>query len=117
MHANFEHVRKSQSFWWTTLIIVAILMFTLAGILWFWQKLPPVIPLFYSLPWGEEQLTSPLTLLFILLTTGVIFCLNTLIATFVYPVSPYYARILITGSLLFTLLAAVTIWKTLFLIT
>lgn len=27
-----------------------------------WGKLPPQIPLFYSRPWGEEMLTSPLSL-------------------------------------------------------
>lgn len=28
-----------------------------------WRHLPPQLPLFYSRPWGEEQLASPLGLL------------------------------------------------------
>lgn len=27
-----------------------------------WRSLPPQVPLFYSRPWGEEQLASPQTL-------------------------------------------------------
>lgn len=32
-------------------------------LLFFWRQLPPQIPLFYSLPWGIEQLGSPIGLL------------------------------------------------------
>ena len=28
-----------------------------------WRYLPPQLPLFYSRPWGEEQLTSPVEML------------------------------------------------------
>lgn len=42
---------------------LGLAFFFLAGsfllLLLFWQKLPPQIPLFYSLPWGIEQLGSP----------------------------------------------------------
>lgn len=46
--------------------LVATLFFLavcLLFLLLFWQKLPPQIPLFYSLPWGIEQLGSPIGLL------------------------------------------------------
>ncbi len=29
-------------------------------LLFFWKKLPPQVPLFYSLPWGERQLVGPI---------------------------------------------------------
>ena len=41
---------------------VAGAFFCLANFLvlaFFWTKLPPQIPLFYSHPWGEEQLATP----------------------------------------------------------
>ena len=31
-----------------------------ASLLFFWAKLPPQLPWFYSLPWGENQLISKL---------------------------------------------------------
>jgi hypothetical protein len=45
----------------------------LAGLLllvFFWLRLPPQVPLFFSLPWGEEQLVSPISIF--LLPGGVI---------------------------------------------
>lgn len=37
-------------------IILASLPLVFIG--WQWKKLPPEIPLFYSRPWGEEQLAD-----------------------------------------------------------
>jgi len=34
---------------------------------WIWQALPPKIPLFYSLPWGEEQLADKVYLVYVLI--------------------------------------------------
>jgi hypothetical protein len=31
-------------------------------ILWFYKFLPPQVPLYYSRPWGQEQLASPMFL-------------------------------------------------------
>lgn len=39
------------------LVFCLILYSAIAGVLvFYWQKLPPQIPWFYSLPWGERQL-------------------------------------------------------------
>lgn len=116
LQTNFESLRKSQSFWWTTLLTATLLGFTLTGLLWFWQKLPPVIPLFYSLPWGEEQLASPLSLLLLLSSIIFVYCLNVLTAVVVYPLSAYFSRMLIIGSFFFTILTSIAIWKILLLI-
>lgn len=42
--------------------ILGVSLFILVGLLW--KKLPPELPLFYSLPWGENQIVDkPLLLL------------------------------------------------------
>lgn len=41
---------------------VFFLFVSLLAILLSWRKLPPELPLFYSQPWGVEQLGSPLGL-------------------------------------------------------
>jgi len=48
----------------------------LISILFFWRKLPPEIPLFYSRPWGKEQLAKPLFLFLLPGLTLVIFLIN-----------------------------------------
>jgi len=53
-----------------------------------WGKLPPEIPFFYSRPWGEMQLASPL-FLWILPSITILFTLvNFLVAIFI--VGKYY---------------------------
>ena len=41
--------------------IVLIVAMTIL-IFWFYKSLPPQIPLFYSRPWGQEQMTAPIFL-------------------------------------------------------
>src|SRR5438105_1071541 len=62
--------------WWG---IILGLVVWLIGISWFgfsWNRLPPELPLFYSLPRGEQQLISKGWFLAILITSGLIFTLN-----------------------------------------
>lgn len=52
--------------------IRAITMIAILSCVWLgfiYTKFPPQIPLYYSLPWGEEQLTHP-SILFLLLGGG-----------------------------------------------
>lgn len=43
-------------------LILGIFLLVLVGLLW--KRLPPELPLFYSLPWGESQIVNkPLLLL------------------------------------------------------
>lgn len=39
-------------------IAVASIIVTLGITIVFWNQIPPLIPLFYSRPWGADQLTS-----------------------------------------------------------
>lgn len=47
-----------------------------ALILIYWKRLPPELPLFYSLPWGEKILVRPLFLIILPLTVLVFTTLN-----------------------------------------
>lgn len=58
-----KYFQRSLFFSLLFLIMACLLL------LLFWTKLPPQIPLFYSLPWGLEQLGSPIELLVFPLTT------------------------------------------------
>ncbi len=41
------------------MVVLAVVLATAVG-MWgiFYQQLPPVVPMFYSLPWGEAQLAT-----------------------------------------------------------
>lgn len=65
----------------------------------FWAQLPPQVPLFYSLPWGEEQLASPLLLLLVPGSVLAIIFFN-LISTAFFPEEKLLLRTLSLTSLL-----------------
>lgn len=62
---------------------VLILLTSFFFLLLFWPKLPPEVPLFYSSPWGNEQL-APRLLLFISPTYSLsVVIFNLILASFV----------------------------------
>lgn len=81
-------------FWLSTL-------FLLVG---FGLRLPPQVPLFYSHPWGEEQLASPV---FLFLLPGGIFLIlmSNLVATLFFSEEKLLLRILALASGLCSFLA------------
>jgi len=59
---------------------VLSIFFTLIIISIFYTKLPPEIPLWYSLPWGETRLATPLWLFLLPVASLVSFFINTIVA-------------------------------------
>lgn len=96
----------------TALIIIVIFIF----ILFFYRSLPPFIPVFNQLPWGEERLGETIMIFIPLLSTLLIFILNLIIATFVYKRIPLVSRMLAGTSLLIAALTFLFVTKTVILI-
>lgn len=92
------------------------LIFILLGLnflflaLW-WSKLPPQLPLFYSRPWGEEQLVAK-NLFFILPAACFTFIIiNLRLASFFFKKEVLLSQILIWSALIFSLLTTISLWK------
>lgn len=78
-------------------------------ILFGWKFFPTEIPLFYSRPWGQEQLAKPLTL-FILPGLGlVIFFLNSVISSLALKKERLMKQILAMAFLVFNFLSLITL--------
>jgi hypothetical protein len=90
-----------------TITLVLSLLMTIL-IVYFYQRLPQEVPLFYSRPWGEEQLVTP-WLLFILpgLSLFILF-FNFILGGLLFDY-PFLVQILIWGSTAFSFLAAFTL--------
>ena len=75
----------------------------------FWGKLPPQVPLFYSHPWGEEQLAKPIFLW--ILPTGAIFVFlgGLMISKFIEEKLLIY--LVICSSALFSFFSFLTLFK------
>jgi hypothetical protein len=90
--------------------------FCLLTIIVFWNKLPPEIPLFYSKPWGQEQLAQT-PFIFLPITVSLVFlAINMIIAKQMFNKEEFAKKILTLGSMTGVILAAVTTIKIVLLI-
>lgn len=93
-------------------VVIIILGALLIGIQW--QNLPPEVPLFFSRPWGEGQLTPTFYLFLPLGLSLVLLIVNSiLVASFE---SIFLKKVLIIGGLISAALAVITIVRIVFLI-
>lgn len=86
-----------------------------------WRKLPPEVPVFYSRPWGEEQLGQA-TALFIPVALAGIFLVANLVGAAALEKSPFQGgtallkKSLVFGGTVLSLLAAITVIRIVFLV-
>ena len=73
--------------------------------------LPPKLPLYYSLPWGDSQLVAYQQLLIIPASISLITLLNLLISWQLHPSQLFFKKILLIASLLISLVLTITFLK------
>lgn len=95
------------------------IFFIIAGviyILFFYGKLPPFVPVFNQLPWGEQRLGTQITILIPPMISLLILIINIFIGTSIYKKIPLISRMLAAISLLTGILTFIFIIKTISLI-
>jgi len=80
------------------------------------RELPPQVPLFYSLPWGEKQLTNKFYL-FLLPFGSIIILLSNIFLAKNVKEELLIAKLLLAGALLFSILSTITLIKIILLVT
>jgi len=109
----WQRQANAKIFRWNLFFIISQIAF----LFWKFNSLPPQVPLFYSLPWGESQLTQA-SLLFILPTISLILLLiNHLFAISLTKTSFLLSRILLAISLVFSFLSLTALIHIVYLIT
>ncbi len=86
-------------------------------IIWKWNKLPPQIPLFYSLPRSNDMLGSKSQILLLPLFSLVLYTLNLLFSLYIYNKEKLAAIFLTLAGSGFTLLLLITFIKIVFMLT
>ena len=81
-----------------------------------WPSLPSEVPLFYSRPWGEDQLVSPLWLLVLPISSVVCFIINGVFARIVFGRETLLSTLLLWSIVLMALLATIGLSKIIFLV-
>jgi len=104
-------LKITGSFTNSAAIISLLFIIVMGGFLFiFYRQLPPQLPLFYSRPWGERQLVSPSTLLFLPSLSLVVLIVNILISRFLIAY-PFLINVLFGGGALFSFLSLVDLIK------
>ena len=76
-----------------SLTLIMFLMIT-----FLWGKLPPVVPLYFSLPWGEARLAPRLMLYLLPIVTLAVLMINVGLGRLLGKLSPLLPRVLAAGS-------------------
>ena len=75
------------------------------------NSLPSQIPLFYSLPWGEQELAPASSILFLPALSLFFMLLNNLLAVFFLKSSQLFSRLLVIISLVCSVFATVAVFQ------
>lgn len=95
--------------------VIALVLFQGGTLAFYFRQLPPLVPLFYSLPWGETQLAPALyLLLFPIISLGVL--LISFLITLVSPIEEIFLwRLVFIYSAFASFLTTVGLEKIIFL--
>lgn len=98
---------------------IAMILFVLSLILFAWRfnVLPPAVPLWYSKPWGTEQLAPPLLLLLLPFANLFWYAVDVIIVAWQGNRYRIFTQTLFLTTFLASFLSFVTLVKILFLIT
>lgn len=96
---------------------ILLIIFSFSFFIFNFSRLSPEVPLFYSRPWGEEQLALNWQLGILPFLALFFFIFDLLIATKLYSQYPLLSQILVWSATIFSLLTTITLIKIILLIT
>lgn len=102
---------KDKFFLFPLLFSTLSSLFIIIFVLIFYQKLPPKLPLFYSLPWGQPQLASKEQFFLLPALLISITLINAFIASSLHPLQFVLKRILMLSLVFISLIIIVAALK------
>lgn len=96
--------------------VIGLLLLSLFFFIFKLRSLPPQVPLWFSRPWGQDQLASPYWLLLLPLTSLFVYIINAVISLYVTSEYLVFTQLLFISSLIVNILSFVALIKILFLI-
>jgi hypothetical protein len=98
------------------LISFLLMLLTIVFILLNFSNLPPFIPIFNQLPWGNERLVSTLGVFIPTVIFGIIFIFNIIFTSIVYAKSPLIARMVAAVTLILAVMNFLFVIKIIMLV-
>jgi len=104
-------------FWQTTLnsrllrLTILLFVFQLVLIIWFYNQLPPEIPIFFSRPWGASWLSATSSIFILPLFSLVAFLINYLLALYFQQKKLILSQLLVIFAFIISLFSTVSLIK------
>ncbi len=114
---NFKEIRSDKIISWGNIVTLIIVLSSLFFIALQFRILPPYIPIFNQLPWGENRLGSTLMIFLPVVGVVIISFINIFISSVIYTKSQIISRMLTISSILSSFLSFLFILRTIQLIT
>ncbi len=112
MKETFNQIKSDKIIRWGMGSAGVIIAIELLYILFSYLSLPPLIPLFNQMPWGESRLSNKLAIFLPLVITFIFFFFNFFLLSKLYKQIPLISRMLSVATLLIALLSAILIFRT-----
>lgn len=110
-------LRSTWTFQLSSISLLAHVLITIPLLIYIFRRLPPLVPLWYSKPWGVERLVPPIYLLLPIGTSILVYTINILIANKTASDHPLFARILYLTSASTSVMCTIMIIKIIRLMT
>ena len=112
----FKHLKSDKIIKWTIIISCLLLLSEIFYLALFYFSLPPFLPIFNQLPWGEERLGAKIEIFFPVVVAISFLIFNFLLLNQVYEKMPLLSRMLAITTFLITILSFIFTLQTLNLI-
>lgn len=112
MNGFFKNILTDRTTQRGFIFCITIIVLSIFYIVLYYNALPPLIPLFNQLPWGEERLSRTIGIFIPPLIAFLIFLINLIIASRFYAKTPLLARILAITSFLISILTFLFVIRT-----
>ncbi|MDP2637464.1 MAG: hypothetical protein Q8P26_00180 [Candidatus Levybacteria bacterium] len=116
MKELFKNIKKDKTITLAFFINSFCITISIILILLSYGKLPPFLPIFNQLPWGEQRLGATITIFIPVLVSIIILGINAPASALIYGKIPLIARILTATSLLVGILTFLFIARTVTLV-
>lgn len=116
MNIFFNTLRSDKTFFYGFVIAIILLLLSIFSTLIFYIKLPPFIPLYNQMPWGEARLGTKLQIFIPTAVAIGVLIGNFLFSQTIYTKMPLVSRLLSITTLLIAFLTFLFTLRTLFII-
>lgn len=117
MKEFFKEIKSDKTIVPAIFINIFLIVAAICYILFSYGKLPPFVPIFNQLPWGEQRLGNKITIFIPVFVALLIFVINIFVGTLFYKKIPLLSRILIAIGLLTGALTFLFVVKIILLLT